>query len=250
MNFGVHTKIQLGVFEQLVRNPTCRHILFGACHDNGYVRMLEDFAEDVAIIERVTLLRSFSFGREFDRLPFQTTRMDTIFRSASPGVPSPTATTGNQDIPRTDNAQATTQVTWASLARRDSGSGEASVSSPTATVLVNAAGQRVDEKLCQPSQATMNKWTHKVKVMKTRYCRVYHLDGSCQGGCGYSHAPLSKEEKLAYRRNVRAEVCHTGLKCRDIHCHYGHNCSCNRQWCKFPREMHGVTVDTAEVWRG
>nr|CEG03552.1 unnamed protein product [Fusarium acuminatum CS5907] len=31
-------KIQeAGTFKQFVSNPTCRHIIFGACHDNSYV---------------------------------------------------------------------------------------------------------------------------------------------------------------------------------------------------------------------
>ncbi|SCO47771.1 uncharacterized protein FFMR_08836 [Fusarium fujikuroi] len=48
-------KIQ-GTFKQFVSNPTCRHIIFGACHDNSYVRLLEDYVHDSSVVDRVTLL--------------------------------------------------------------------------------------------------------------------------------------------------------------------------------------------------
>lgn len=236
-----------------MRNPTCRHILFGACHDNGYVRMLEDFAEDDAIVERVTLLYSFSIGKEFKRLRFKSTTMDTIFRTTLPGVPTTATTVKHQGAPGTENAHPIIPKTWATLAISNQRVGEGLVpiktnSTAARTVSVNAVGHRVDEQLPRPSKAAMNSWNHRVKVVKMRYCRMYHLNGSCQGGCGYSHGPLSDEEKLVYRRNLREEVCHTGLKCRDISCHYGHNCSCKNTRCKFSREMHDVDETTAEVW--
>lgn len=46
----VYTKTK-GVFEKFIRNPTCRHIVFGACHDNSHVKMLEEFAVDTAIVK-------------------------------------------------------------------------------------------------------------------------------------------------------------------------------------------------------
>src|SRR4051812_41681720 len=62
-----------GVFDQFIRSPMCKHVVFGACHDNGYVRKLEGFVRDPSVCGRLTLLKSFETGREFSSLPFRET---------------------------------------------------------------------------------------------------------------------------------------------------------------------------------
>ncbi|KAH8726378.1 hypothetical protein GQ44DRAFT_705557 [Phaeosphaeriaceae sp. PMI808] len=210
--------------------------------------MLEDFAEDHAIVDRVTLLCSFSIGKEFKRLPFRTTTMDTIFRTTSPKIATLATTVKYQGASDPEVTQLATPNTWAAAVvsrNKESGGGSLPLQR---MVLVNAAGHRVDQQLPQPSQKAVNSWNHKTKKVNMRYCRMYHLNGSCKGGCGYSHGPLLDTEKLVYRLNLRGEVCNTKLKCRDINCHYRHNCSCKNSACKFSREMHGVDETTAEVW--
>ncbi|KAF2499390.1 hypothetical protein BU16DRAFT_535752 [Lophium mytilinum] len=243
-----------GIFEQFVKNPTCRHIVFGACHDNGYVRMLEKYAGDSIIAERVTLLHSFEIGREFHALNFQSTRMEDLFRAESVQSLGTVVSVGHQAVPREEERNGTA-TTWAALAKANGGTEKQGVSikiKDPQTVLVNAAGQRVDVRLGKPSQAAFDSWNHKVKVAGLKYCRPYQLWGGCKGKCNYSHGPLSKEEKLVYRRLVRGEPCHVGSKCRDAKCYYGHNCSCQKQKCpnKFPVDMHRVDESTAEVWAG
>ena len=216
--------------------------------------MLEDYAGDSDVAERVTLLHSFDIGKEFNKLPFRSTKMDGIFRTASPESPKITASIRYQEVSRTENAHIRTPKTWAALARGYGGTDKVAVSadtndSPVGLILVNAAGQRVDVKLPQPSRAALDSWDYKVKRAGLRYCRMYHLNGSCQG-CIYSHGPLSDEEKLVYRKNLRGEHCHIGLGCRDLNCYYGHNCSCKKLNCKFPAEMHSVDVATAKFWMG
>ncbi|KAH7082404.1 hypothetical protein FB567DRAFT_531213 [Paraphoma chrysanthemicola] len=242
-----------GVFEQFVRNPTCRHIIFGACHDNGYVRMLEDFAFDSTVVDRITLLLSFNVGQEFKKLPFRCTRMEKVFRTTLPSHLRITKAVSYAENPRVDDSRLTTRKTWAALAGSDRTSDEGVAPimverPPRSNVLVNEQGHRIDEALPQPSPSALDSWNHKVKVANMRYCRMYHLNDSCQGECGYSHGPLSDGEKLVYRVMLRGEVCHTGLKCRDAKCHYRHNCLCKKQRCKFPVEMHGIDRASAKVW--
>jgi hypothetical protein len=227
-----------------VKNPTCCHIVFGACHDNGYVRMLEDFTEDGALVTRITLLHSFSVGKEFRTLPFQSTTMD-IFRTYLPAPPEvQTPNSGRKDSMMATSHDST-GVTWASLAKSDSSSNKdkKSKTAPYEQVRVNAVGERIDAPLPKPPQAAVTSWNHKIKVVNMRYCRLYQLIRNCSGGCGYSHGPLSDDEKLVYRSHLRLEVCRTGLDCRDAKCVYGHNCSCKKQSCKFSKEMHGIHGD-------
>ena len=232
-----------------MRNPTCCHIVFGACHDNGYVRLLEDFLEDPAVVNRITLLHSFSVGKEFQRLPFRSITMNSVFRTSSPEVSRIATSNNSHGVSATMMSHNTTGHTWTSRATVEGKSNEDSTHKKVLSrrILVNAIGQRVDERLSHPSQAATDSWNHKTKVVKMRYCRTYQLSGSCPGSCGYSHGLLSDDEKLVYRLILRREVCHTGLKCRDWRCHYGHNCFCKKQSCKFTKDMHTVNNATAEV---
>ncbi|KAH6643112.1 hypothetical protein C7974DRAFT_117267 [Boeremia exigua] len=238
-----------GVFEQFVKNPTCRHIVFGACHDNGYVRLLEDFTEDQAVVERITLLHSFSVGKEFQRLPFRSMTMKSIFPTWLPEISrisTPNSSPGA--LARVVSHSPTGDMQASLVSGKETSNGTLACGRDLPQrVLVNATGQRVDEKLSNPSQAAVLSWSHKIKVVKMRYCRMYQLSDGCPGNCGYSHGPLSDEEKLVYRLNLRREVCRTGLGCRDWRCYYRHNCFCNKQLCKFPKEMHSVDKATAEV---
>ncbi|CVL09127.1 uncharacterized protein FMAN_14241 [Fusarium mangiferae] len=230
-------KIQ-GTFKQFVSNPTCRHIIFGACHDNSYVRLLEDYVHDSSVVDRVTLLHGFNVGREFRDLKFKCFKMESLFQvgPAQNMAPSP------QPL-----ASVSTPSTWASTvgSKTDAGSRKFRAAN---TVRVNSAGQRIDEHLRQPNQQALDNWNHKIGIVGMRYCRSYHLCGLCSNSsCRYSHGPLSEGEKLVFRREVRMEVCHAGLECRDVACLYGHNCSCNKPTCKFSPEMHKVDVSLAKV---
>ncbi len=215
--------------------------------------MLEDFVQDSDIVEKVTLLYSFSVGNEFKRLPFQSMAMDNIFRNSSPGSSTVATIPKFRSDSTTKKAVASVPKSWATLAKGEQINGNVSVS-PNATIsfapqlLVNATGQRIDQKLPKPSQAAINSWNYKIKVAKMRYCRMYQLNNNCPGGCGYAHGPLSDEEKLVLRRNLRDEKCYDKLECRDVNCLYRHNCNCTQTNCKFPKSMHKIDDTTARAW--
>lgn len=233
-----------------MKNPTCRHIVFGACHDNGYVRVLEDFVHEPAIVEKITLLHSFSVGGEFRKLPFQSVMMGSVLRTSLPGASAVQTTVESPTEKTAVASHSSATKTWASLAKAGENNAAtlASVKAHMPQVLVNAAGQRIDVKLPRPPQAAIASWNHKTKVVNMKYCRKYQLNGGCEGVCNYSHGPLSDDERLVYQLILKREVCNDRLKCRDLECFYGHNCSCKKLSCKFPREMHGIDDATAKVW--
>ncbi|KAK3940250.1 hypothetical protein QBC46DRAFT_385688 [Diplogelasinospora grovesii] len=245
-----------GIFKQFVENPTCRHVIFGACHDNGYVRLLEEYAVDNAVAERVTLVHSFDIGKEFASLKFKSTKMDGVFHGKPlESVKSPLSS--SLLSAQVQDGRTGTSLTWAARAEaaKSVDKAKATVSLkakdlPPGAVLVNADGQRVDAELTQPSQNGVDGWHHKTKVAGIKYCRAYHLLGGCKGGCGYSHGPLSEEEKLVYRNRLRREVCHVGVQCLDPRCFYGHSCSCKQSKCIFPAVMHSIDASTAGIRMG
>lgn len=63
-------------------NPTCKHIIFGGCHDTGYLLNLDQYKHNPAKASRITLLETTPMARGFAELPnFQQTRFDRVFRN-------------------------------------------------------------------------------------------------------------------------------------------------------------------------
>ncbi|KAF2464656.1 uncharacterized protein BDR25DRAFT_271700 [Lindgomyces ingoldianus] len=63
-------------------NPTCKHIIFGGCHDNGYLLNLDQYKHNQVKAARITLLEATTPQTGFTELPnFKRTRFDSVFRS-------------------------------------------------------------------------------------------------------------------------------------------------------------------------
>jgi hypothetical protein len=63
-------------------NPTCKHIIFGGCHDAGYLLNLDQYKHNPQKAARITLLESTPAYRGFTDLPnFVRTRFDGVFRT-------------------------------------------------------------------------------------------------------------------------------------------------------------------------
>lgn len=62
-------------------NPTCRHIVFGGCHDAGYLLNLEHFKHNITKASRITLLETTPIYRGFAELSnFRRARFDDVFK--------------------------------------------------------------------------------------------------------------------------------------------------------------------------
>lgn len=66
-----------------IDNPTCKHIIFGGCHDAGYLNNLEPYKHDANKASRITLLESTPYYPGFVNLPssFKRARFDDVFKS-------------------------------------------------------------------------------------------------------------------------------------------------------------------------
>jgi hypothetical protein len=83
-------------------NPTCRHIIFGGCHDAGYLLNLEQFKHNEHKAARVTLLETTPAFRGFTELAhFKRARFEDVFRSEQlpESMPLPFVNTTNSFIP-------------------------------------------------------------------------------------------------------------------------------------------------------
>jgi hypothetical protein len=63
-------------------NSTCRHIVFGGCHDAGYLLNLEHFKHNTQKASHITLLETTPAYRGFtDLANFKRARFDDVFKS-------------------------------------------------------------------------------------------------------------------------------------------------------------------------
>lgn len=112
-------------------NPTCRHIVFGGCHDAGYLLNLEQFKHNEAKAARITLLETTPMFRGFAELShFKRARFDSVFKSEPlpEATPSAFVATTSSFVP--SSAQAPVQPT-ALFRATTNPSPRTSVSSPS-----------------------------------------------------------------------------------------------------------------------
>lgn len=243
-----------GVFKTFVGNPTCRQVLFAACHDNGYVRLLEKYQHS-PVAEKVTLLNSFETGKEFAGLGFRSTKMQTVFRSGpldsrkmSGNTPSQRAlSAGARGGNGNNNAAGTGNTKKSEALPEQKNLGKV-------CVFVNAAGQRIDARLPRPRPEDFRRWNQKVKNAQNagkKFCNSFYLhpDGCEREKCPFLHDALSEGEIAALRCDARQEFCRAKEQCRDPNCFFGHHCSCNKtasRTCRVPARLHGVEVGSVE----
>ncbi|KAH7073765.1 hypothetical protein BKA63DRAFT_566941 [Paraphoma chrysanthemicola] len=81
-------------------NPTCRHIIFGGCHDAGYLLNLEQFKHNELKAAQITLLETTPAYRGFVDLPahFKRARFDDVFRPQPLPESTPTTFAPNPNV--------------------------------------------------------------------------------------------------------------------------------------------------------
>lgn len=269
----IYSNESLGVLQHFKDNPSCKHIVLGSCHDNGYVSLLEAIAPDEPVRERITLLKSFQMGRQFDNLPFKSITFESLFRDQ----PFPTAiqppdsdSAGN----RSDIGAVTETSSGASFAAMLRHTKNLSVKlsisdlvtmfGPTSPgqVYVNARKQRVDTPLSKPSKGARNGFNKKKIAWKARGkkgpCNQHLLLNQCRlpaEACSFFHERLTESEMLIQKTLLRGQACESGSGCRRPDCYYGHQCVCTDALCRFRKDvgdlhdinMSGVHVFTHEI---
>ncbi|KAL4902074.1 hypothetical protein BDW74DRAFT_181236 [Aspergillus multicolor] len=224
-----------GVFKQFITNPTCRHVIFGACHDNGYVRLLEKYQQG-AVVDKVTLLYPFE---PFGKPPASTTGAGTG-GAQSPAEASWAARV--QSKPTSDN-QLKAQANEVALQvyREMAGYG----------ISLNEGSHRVDLPLPGLYPHLVEMWNRNTKNGKIRYCYRHHLlpEGCKEGRCTFTHGSMVVGELIVFMHEARQEFCRAKGKCQDQYCYYGHHCSCSMKdsKCKFPPTMHNVDLEIASL---
>jgi hypothetical protein len=239
--------------------------VLGSCHDNGYVSPLKAIAPDEPVRKRITLLKSFKTGRQFDNLPFKSITFQSLFRDQS----FPTAVQP-LDPESASNRSSTGAVTepspGASYAAMLSHANDKQSGSNSVTVFphigpgqihVNARKQRVDAPLSKPSNKAWNSFDRKKTAWKARGkkgpCNQHLLLNQCHlmaETCSFFHERLSESEMLIQKSILRGQACESGSGCRRPNCYYGHQCVCTNAICKFRKDvgdMHDIDMKGIHV---
>lgn len=79
----------------MARLSQCKHVIFGPCHDNGYLPYLEPYKQDPIVGPKLSLLEATPATPGFIRLGLPRARFPTVFRSeliSKPHIQSPSIT--------------------------------------------------------------------------------------------------------------------------------------------------------------
>ncbi|KAL8723278.1 MAG: hypothetical protein Q9225_000400 [Loekoesia sp. 1 TL-2023] len=233
-------KEQLGLF---MYNLQCKHLLLGVAHDNGYVPALDPYKSNLATASRISLLRPFHTGWEFQSLPFEMVQFDAIFRTEE--LPNDRPSYANQakpsfsfrqppppSIPQNHKPAASKDL----VARRPIYPGP---------IYLNKDDERVDENLGTVTERAETNLEFRIRSGKL--CNDFHLRGDCLNPrCPYAHEPsLEGEELIAFALKARQTVCSTGSRCRFRLCVLGHQCPhggahCPRAHTCYFKKLHRV----------
>lgn len=245
-------------FKLFVSDVHCKHIIFCASTDNGYARLLEQYANTPEICDRISLVEGPPFESEMAQLKvrFQVVSIGTVFCSSklqvAPKLPSPGGSLANRS-PIASPASAFIQpLNYATTAVSGSANGAQKIlsmrspetrESAPSTILRNRNGARID-----PRRPTRISDTEMMHIKKQKYCNLFHLKGSCiYTKCTHEHGGKLNAGQIEILRYVaRMTPCSSGLGCTNVTCILGHACPrlpCGMKDCRFPKAMHDVDAN-------
>ena len=224
------------LFDAMVRVPQCKHVIFGPCHDAGYVTVLESYksyASKISLFETTPAVPSFrQLGYKFCPRP-------EVFRS-EPLLEPPSVSENCGSPASGSNIISTARLGTATKAHNPSKrfqiSAIARITTAPTYVLLNASRQRVDESLPKYDAESYERYNQKIiNNNGKKFCSEYHLRNNCEWGkgCTYEHGSrLPEAEVTVLKHKARNSKCKSGLQCREIDCPYGHICLSGGRPCK------------------
>ncbi|KAL2352892.1 C-x8-C-x5-C-x3-H type zinc finger protein [Cryomyces antarcticus] len=271
------------MFRLFIHNNQCKHIIFGGCHDNGYLPNLDPYKRESA--PQISLLETTPLERGFTALGFPKVSFTSVFRSdqlpdrpnmstISPlqhsALPHRPATFGPIAPPSQQQGIASTASTqpklvgpgtsttsppnsWAAVGKANATEKTINIAAakfaPRKFILLNAYEERLDPELPRADKNAVNRLHERIK--REKVCNDYHIRGTCEAGkyCDYAHGErLSPSEQLALRHKARARSCPSRSACRHFDCTFGHVCpygeDCQFEQCYF-RELHNIDENVA-----
>ncbi|MDI1488604.1 MAG: hypothetical protein OHK93_007879 [Ramalina farinacea] len=173
------------MFRVHVKDVHCKHVFLGGSSDNGYARVLEPYAGDEVIKNRITMLEGPPFAAELSALvgKFRVTSFSEVFRSKKLGSASHSSLAGTPQLPGSTYAKTASSGTTVELEMAQKNPLGA-LKLPTGGILRNKQGQRVDKPIPPVSDNLF------CLMRDAKLCNYYHLGSHCPlKRCEYIHEP-------------------------------------------------------------
>lgn len=241
----------------MIRIGQCKHVLFGPCHDNGYLPVLEEYKRNTAFASRFSLITGTPAEPGFRQL-FDIETYDDIFRNENlkpqAAATPPSAVSSPRSATPLPPPVTSIPGPYAKVVPGSPNSMTISLGSkkPAATqrkqrkyYLVNTYDERLDTELPRPDPAAEKRYADRVQKLGYNYCNKYHLLGDCPNGdlCPYEHGgPLPAAELAVLRVKCRSLKCVNTYYCSNVECPFSHHCKlgnkCTSNTCRWADTHH------------
>lgn len=121
---------------------------------------------------------------------------------------------------------------------------------PEGHIAINKNRFRLDPYILPPGAEATTEL--RARINRQRICNNFHLNGSCDGDCGFDHSPLDPELKRALESLARTQPCPRRGACRKASCTHGHVCQTpecrhrgGKNYCKLPYTSHSEDLTAA-----
>ncbi|KAI1106177.1 hypothetical protein F4804DRAFT_330546 [Jackrogersella minutella] len=248
----------------MVHNLQCKHIIFGPCHDRGYIVELRPLQLETSISAKLSLLETTPAPRDFEELKFRRVQFNDVFRSEllPDGPPEPSVTLRSI----TPGKQRGFASAWSGAAPFIKQFKKLAVNTDKHQetremcfdyYLVNSVGERVDEPIPPYDVAAEQRLQKRNEMERRGPCNRFHLNGHCDVmGCTYYHEErLGPAEQLVLRARARGSLCSHKTSCRNPGCFWGHHCkynqngqTCQRPNCIFTGTHYIDTKPAEKIW--
>ncbi|CAO2655923.1 Nn.00g047260.m01.CDS01 [Neocucurbitaria sp. VM-36] len=242
---AVENKI-VQLFQLHVKDPRCKHILFGASGSESYLHVLQ---AHLMVSGKFTLIQRGIADTSLLRLGLKGWVSSQVFDSLGEGdsiaymsteIASGEVNDGHHEI----DIKAKRTRAYAMKAASSAPASALPTSVIPGRIPINAVGHRLDTHNIPPTGA---QWTlYKARNSKKRLCTAFHLARACPmlGACHYDHTPISSDVYHCLQYTLKEYPCRRKGGCRQLDCFAGHICqrrACAQgrsAVCKFKDEVH------------
>ncbi|KAF8441261.1 hypothetical protein BGX38DRAFT_816621 [Terfezia claveryi] len=240
-------------------NLSCKQVILGASHDNGYARILSSIVANGENPSRITLLEGVPFGKEFNNLPFSRVMWSNLFMSKKVEGWVPDGGPQQQSQQRQQQQRQQTGKANTRGGARDAAKpfqfhatsepvhgGNIPPPPPYENIVPIPVKQRESiypEPLPRPPPALLMRI--QLGLRTAAPCWNHYLGQGCPfpDRCARSHVLVFTADEMDVMKYIaQGHRCLQGLKCKNPSCFFGHHCRvfgiCNGQGCAFLPEEH------------
>lgn len=240
-------------FDNDILNNSCKYVILGCAHDNGYIPMLDSYKNNDRVRKRIMILKTEATTQQFKDISLKVFgELELSMLQSSTSLNDPTHSPKSPKLPIALPLKS--QPTPPESPRQHPPPVAKSHYYPQ-PIYINPENQRIDHPIPEPSPEIARAFNQRIKSSARKPCHDFHLTGHCRDQCRFDHTPLSSsDEYLTLARRARNWVCRDEGRCKNAMCYFGHHFPqdvagrCFRERCSFAR-FHGRKVDRLTLYK-